>query len=46
MSKLTAYEKDRIADIRKALRRHKREGVDVTAWEATFFLRIIDRLLK
>lgn len=46
MRQLTQQEKDRISDIRKTLRRYKRDGIDVSTWEATFFLRIIDRLTR
>lgn len=36
---------ERIAGIRNNLKRFEREGVDVSSWEATFFLKIIDRVM-
>lgn len=46
VKQISEYEKERIADIRRALKRFKRRGVEVETWEATFFLRIIDRLTR
>lgn len=46
MSKLTEYEQDRIKGIRATLRKFKSQGEDVSYWEATFFLAIVDRLLE
>lgn len=42
---LTKSEKDRLSQIRKNVKKFKRLGHDVKTWEATFFLKIIDRLV-
>ena len=46
MKKLTPKEKDRIEEIRLNLRKMKRAGHDTSSWEAHFFLKIVDRLLR
>lgn len=43
---LTPNQKDRISDIRRALRKLKQRGFDVSTWEATFFLQIIDQNIR
>lgn len=42
-TRLTPSEKSRIAQIRRGLRKFKRQGVDTSSWEAEFFLGILDR---
>ena len=43
---LTKSENEMLQLIRLALLQNKREGVDVSTWEATFLLKIIDRLRR
>jgi len=43
---LTKAEKARVEDIRMRLQRLRDEGHDVSTWEATFFLKILDRNMK
>jgi hypothetical protein len=40
---LSANEERRLSAIRKGLEHHRAKGVDVSAWEAEFLLRIIAR---
>ena len=43
---LTPEEKTRIAQIRKQLRKFQRKkAFDTSTWEATFFLKIVDRFV-
>jgi hypothetical protein len=40
---LTTYEQSRLAEIRAALEKYRALGVDVSTWEAEFFMGIIDK---
>lgn len=42
---ITRDEHARIASIRRSLTKFKRRGLDVSGWESTFFLKIIDRVM-
>lgn len=44
MKGLTPYEMDRIKQIKDALERQENRGIDVSGYEAVFFLKIIERL--
>ena len=43
---MTTDEQLRLATVRVALEKHRAMGVDVSAWEAEFFVGIIEKLTK
>lgn len=43
---LTISEQSRLAEIRAALERHRAMGVDVSTWEAEFFMGLIDKFAE
>lgn len=43
---ITKDEQARIAKIRKDLRKFERRGINTSTWEASFWLKILDRKVK